>query len=78
MSVNDYDEELYLMIEDLVDEGELEKDTPAYGISQQVIHQGYDSLTPRQKSVYDKIVVPALERLAERYEANRRQNSWPD
>jgi hypothetical protein len=37
MSVNDYDEDLRLAIEDLVDSGELERPTP-YGVAQRVIH----------------------------------------
>jgi hypothetical protein len=62
MSVNDYDAELFDAIEDLVAEGELEKATPAFGIAQQVIHRGYDSLSPSQRTIYDAIVIPALER----------------
>jgi hypothetical protein len=65
MSVNDYDEQLYDAIEDLLAEGELEKDTPAYGIAQQVIHNGYNSLTPKQRTLYDAVVTPALKRRGE-------------
>lgn len=65
MSVNDYDEELYEAIEDLVEEGELETGTPAYGIARQVIHQGYNSLTPKQRTLYDAVVIPALKRRGE-------------
>ncbi len=78
MSVNDYDEELYLNIEDLVDCGALEKGTPAYGISKQVIDQGYESLTAKQQAVYDRIVVPALRRLHDRNEVERVRSSNPD
>jgi hypothetical protein len=49
-------------IQDLVDNGELEEGTPAYGIAQRVIHQGYDSLSPKQRWVFDTILAPALER----------------
>ena len=60
MSVNDYDEDLHLAIEDLVDCGDLEKGQPAYGVAQQVIHQNYESLSPKQQALYDAVVVPAL------------------
>jgi hypothetical protein len=62
MSVNDYDAELYDAIEDLVAEGELEQGTAALGIARQVIHTGYDSLSPAQRAVYDSVVIPALAR----------------
>lgn len=78
MSVNDYDEELYLAVEDLIDSGEIERGEPAYGIAQQVIHSGYESLSPRQRTLYDAVVVPALTRLAEINEVNRILNSNPD
>jgi hypothetical protein len=57
-----FDELLQGEIEDLVAEGELEKGTPAHGIAQRVIHMGYDSLSPKQRWVYDTIVIPALDR----------------
>jgi hypothetical protein len=43
-----------------VDTGALEAGTPAYGVAQQVIHAGYDSLSPKQRTLYDAVVVPAL------------------
>ena len=75
MSVNDYDEQLYDAIEDLLAEGELEKGTPAYGIAQQVIHNGYESLTPKQRTLYDAVVIPALERRGEVLRAIQISNS---
>jgi hypothetical protein len=72
MGSNDHiDFELYELIEDLADEGYLEKETPAYGIAQKVIHDGYDSLSPKQRHVYDTVVVPALEKRAEELEVRR-------
>lgn len=61
MSINDYDEELYDLIEELVAEGELEQGTPALGIARQVIDCGYHSLTAKQKWVYDNHVVPLFD-----------------
>jgi hypothetical protein len=60
MSVNDYDEDLYEAIRDLVDEELLKEGTPPYGVAQQVIHQGYNSLTPKQRTLYDAVVIPLL------------------
>jgi hypothetical protein len=75
MSANDYDVELYEAIKDLTDEGHLVEGTPAHGIAQQVIHMGYDTLTPKQRAVYDAIVVPALEKREQEVLAIRHRNS---
>lgn len=58
----DIDFDLHDAIEDLLGDGELEAGTPAYGIAQRVIHDGYDALTFKQRLVYDKYIGPALER----------------
>jgi hypothetical protein len=78
MSVNDYDEGSNMVIEDLVDAGKLEKGTPAYGVSRQVIHVGLESLTPKQRALYDAMVVPLLVWQAEKNEAIRLENSTQD
>jgi hypothetical protein len=63
MGWNDHvDFELYEEIEDLVAAGALEEGTPAYGVAQKVIHEGYDLLSPNQRWLFDTYVVPALER----------------
>jgi hypothetical protein len=63
MGWNDHvDWQLYEEIEDLVAEGRLEEEMPAYGVAQKVIHEGYDSLSPNQGWVFDTYVAPALER----------------
>ena len=79
MGYNDHiDFNLLGAINDLVDEGLLEKGTPAYGIAQQVIHAGYDSLSANQKYVYDKEVISALEKRANENRINEILNSNPD
>jgi hypothetical protein len=75
MSVNDYDAELFDRIEDLVAEGILEEGSPAFGVAQHVIHQGYASLTAKQKALYDTLVVPALEKRGEELRIIKAQNS---
>ena len=67
--------ELYESIEAITDEGYIEKGTAAYGIAQQVIHSGYELLSPKQRYVYDTIVVPALEKRAEKLEVQRIKDS---
>ena len=63
MGWNDHvDWQLLEEIEDLIAEGKLEEGTPAYGVAQKVIHEGYDLLSPNQRWVFDTYVVPALER----------------
>jgi hypothetical protein len=64
MGDDDYDVELFEAIKRLVDKGVLSKDTLAHAISQRVVHEGYESLTPDERLVYDEIVVPALARQA--------------
>jgi hypothetical protein len=78
MSVNDYDEELHTIACELEDRLELEKGTPEYGITQQVICQGYGSLTEKQRYIYDTKVAPLIKILLEEWEMNRIMNSNPD
>jgi hypothetical protein len=76
MGWNDHiDFELYEAIQDLVDEGYLEEGSPPFGIAQQVVHSGYDSLSPKQRYIYDTVVIPALERRSEELEVRRIMDS---
>ncbi len=68
MSVNDYDQDLYDCIQEL---GLDEKSAP-YGIAMQVVHQGYSSLSPKQRFVYETEVIPLLKEQAEENEQNAR------
>lgn len=74
----DHDSELFEAIEDLVAEGDIEVGTPAYGIAQQVVDLGYDSLSPKQRALYDAVVIPALERRGEELRLLRIVSSAPD
>ena len=79
MGFNDHiDFELNDLIEDLVSELMLERGTPAFGIAQQVIHQGYDSLTPKQRAVYESVITPALRKMGEQRRIDEIINSNPD
>ena len=60
MSVNDYDIELHEAVEDLVESGWLDEGAVAYGIAQQAIHLGCESLSDKQRLAYDGIVERAL------------------
>ncbi|HVQ07416.1 MAG TPA: hypothetical protein VMS43_03170 [Allosphingosinicella sp.] len=74
MGWNDHvDFELYEMVSDAVDEGHLDEESAAYGIAQKFIHEGYDSLSDKQKWVYDNRVLPALKGLQEDRDAERRR-----
>lgn len=74
MGWNDHvDFELHDTISDAVDEGYIEEGTSAFGVAQQVIHSGYDSLTDKQKWVYDNHVEPALKRLFKQREAEEQR-----
>jgi len=78
MSVNDFDQELHDEIEELVGTSQLDRESAAYGIAQQVIQDGYGSLTEKQREVYDSVIVPALEALREERERNRILLSNPE
>lgn len=79
MGHNDHiDFELHDAIQDLVDEGLLEEGTPAYGIAQQVITQGWNSLSDRQRWVYEKHVEPLLKKRGKELRIQEIINSNPD
>jgi len=56
------DVDLLSAIEGLLADGEIESGTPAFAVARQAAHQGYASLTASQQAIYDRIVLPALER----------------
>jgi hypothetical protein len=64
--------ELHDDIEDLVAEGLLDADSAGYGVAQQVINQGYASLSEKQGAVWDINVVPALKKRKDALEMQRR------
>ena len=60
MSVKDFDAELLQAIQNLVDEGELDEKSDAYGIAMKVVHEGHASLSPKQLYVYETRVEALL------------------
>ena len=72
-SKDNTDFELHDKIEDLVAEGLLGRNTPAYRIAQLVIIRrgGYESLSQSERAIYDSIVVPTLEIRAAQLENQR-------
>jgi hypothetical protein len=57
---------LHELTEQAVAEGLLGAASRAYDITQQVIHQGFDSLTPAQRQAYITEAVPALNEMMRR------------
>jgi hypothetical protein len=51
-------------IQHLIAEQKLKPNSPAYAIARQAIALGIDSLSNRQRYVYDTVIAPALEALA--------------
>ena len=89
MGWNDHiDFGLHEAIEDLVHNGQItktiptrtgkEKRNPAYGIAQQVIDQGEQSLSTIQRETYEAIVIPALKRRHSELESLRFTLSNPE
>jgi hypothetical protein len=56
----DLDFDLHNAVQDLIAEGLLEENSEPHRVARLVIHDGYDSLTPAQRTLYDAVVTPAL------------------
>jgi hypothetical protein len=56
----DLDFDLHNAIQELIVEGLLEENSDPHRVARIVIHDGYDWLTPAQRSLYDAVVAPAL------------------
>jgi hypothetical protein len=57
---------LHTLAEKAVQAGLLNVGSRGYGATQQVIHQGFSSLTPAQRIVYLAEAVPALDEMFQR------------
>lgn len=73
-----YSEDLQLAYEDLLDEGLIDPDSDEAGVARQVIHEGFDSMTPRQKHTYETLYEPVLVRRAKQLETQRIIDSNPE
>jgi hypothetical protein len=58
----DLDFDLHNAIQHLIAEGLLEENSDPHRAARIVIHDGYESLTPVQRMLYDAVVAPALEK----------------
>ena len=67
----DLDFDLHNAIQDLIGAGLLEENGSAHGVARIVIHDGYDSLSPTHRILYDAVVTPALRKRAEEIEGKR-------
>ena len=64
----DLDFDLHNAIQDLIAEGLLEENSEPHRVARLVIHDGYDSLTPVQRALYDAVVAPALKKRTDEIE----------
>lgn len=69
MSTDNYNEQLYEAICDLVDDGELEQRSSAHKIAMRVAHHGEQSLSDQQKHVYGRDIAPLLKKRTQVQEA---------
>ena len=74
----DFNEDLQLAYEDLVDEGMIDPDSDEAGVARQVIHQGFESMTDKQRHVYETLYGPVLVRRAKQLEVQRIIDSHPE
>jgi hypothetical protein len=57
----DLDFDLHNAIQELIAERLLEENASAHSVARLVIHDGYDSLTPAQRALYDAVVASGVE-----------------
>jgi hypothetical protein len=67
----DLDFDLHNAVQELIAEGLLEENSEPHRLARIVIHDGYDSLTPAQRAVYDAFITPALMKRSEGIEGTR-------
>ena len=70
MGADIFNEELLDMLREFLESGEIEANSAAHGATKQVIDMGYDSLTEKQRWVYDHEVAPLVKRAAEERRIN--------
>jgi hypothetical protein len=76
MDFSDY--EINEMLEQLVDSGCLAEGSAAHGVALQAFDKGYESLSDRQKAVFDRRVAPHIAHLAGKREVEDRRARWPE
>ena len=59
----------YIAVDGLVGVGTLKEGTSAYAVALRAIHDGYHSLSPDERAVYDTEIMPAFLRRAEELKA---------
>lgn len=61
-------------LEGLIAEGGLEEGTPAYGVAKQIIGKGIETLSEKQRALFDGLISDRLERSARDREIARLVN----
>lgn len=79
MGLNSHgNEDLQLAYDDLIDEGLIDPQSDEAGVARQVMHQGFDSMTSKQKHIYEALFEPVLVRRAKQLKVQRVIDSNPD
>ena len=58
--------DLHEQVQQAVEAGLIDASSRGYWISQRVIHRGFDRLCPKQRSIYNSEILPALNEMARR------------
>jgi hypothetical protein len=74
----EYDDDLAEILQEAVDRGDIEKQSPGYGVALQLMTRGYDSLSDDQKFAYQKHIVPHLESIQKQRDVNARISGMPE
>ncbi len=57
-------EDFFEILEELIDEGLLVRNSPAHGAAKQCADRGFESLSRAQKFNYDTVIIPLLRKKA--------------
>lgn len=68
MGINHYDATIRDLLQELVTLGKLGQQTEAAKLAQQVLDRGYGTLTASERTQYNALIVPALERFERDHE----------
>lgn len=76
--MHDYEHDVAELLQQAVDEDLVDVKSDGYGVAKQYIHEGYSSLSERQKFAFERDVSPGLKEIAERNDVQWRISGMHD
>lgn len=74
----EYDSRADDLLQEAVDAGYVEEGSTAHGIARRCNDRGYESLSPAQKSICDRQVLPHLRRIQGKKDVEESKRGMPD